>query len=114
MVKIATASASAVTTGNWEAHDGTYGTWTAEDEGGRWISQDGTTEGGYNIDADSELTGTWWSDDNNQRGTWSSEDASSDIKTASITFNLTSGEWTIYDVLTDACSTTGTWQHDTL
>ena len=77
-----------MTTGEWQAHDGTYGTWTAEDEGGRWISEDGTTEGGYNADDDSGLTGTWWSDDNNQRGTWSSENAESDIKTASITVNI--------------------------
>ena len=77
-----------MTTGEWQAHDGTYGTWTAEDEGGRWISEDGTTEGGWNADDDTGLTGTWWSDDGNQSGTWSSEDAASDIKTATITVNI--------------------------
>ena len=78
--------------------------------GNQWVGADGTTTGGWNTDADSELTGTWWRADNIQGGTWSSVDIYSDVKTTSITFNITSGVWAI----SDGCSMVGTWEHDTL
>ena len=66
------ATYSVVTGGTWDFGDGSVGTWIAclGGEGYRWISQDGTTEGGWTTDYSSGTTGTWWSDDNNQAGTW--------------------------------------------
>ena len=68
--------------GEWQAHDDHIGTWT---EDGTWTVISSATYGSWSTDIDNDLTGTWFSHDYNQEGTWSSEAAGSDIKTATIT-----------------------------
>ena len=51
--------------------------------------------GGFNLDANSEVTGSWWSDDGSFEGTWEARADDSTYRTADDGIN--EGSWIVDD-----------------
>jgi hypothetical protein len=102
--------------GVWHAADGSYGTWTAEDDAysGSWIKDDESQAGSWSTGTESDLAGDWWTNDDKFSGTWSSNEGETLIKIATST---TTGVWYAPDESTGYFNTNdertgGYWEKD--
>ena len=60
--------------------DGGFGVWSDSDGNLVWVSADNEVQGNWAYDTDSDLSGTWWSDDD--EGTWTAASSDPLMRTA--------------------------------